>query len=98
MKTGFTWKSTGKYAGQRERIYAEVRLHAQTGLQTIDILKEFQNNGDESVRNMRIEPIRRCLQELLKRDLVTKVVTGLDHRKGYPIVRWYPTVQKAVSV
>jgi len=49
---------------QRDIIHNILKQHAGVYITDLVIIKECHENGPDNVRNIRIEPIRRCLQEL----------------------------------
>jgi len=57
--------------GQREKIHALLRSSDEY-MGTMEILYACHNSRDEKLKTIRIESIRRCLQELLKADKVVK--------------------------
>jgi len=70
----------GFEVGQREKIHAILRSE-DSFMGTVEILYACHASKDEKLRTIRIEPIRRCLQELLKNNKVVKHI-------GCGDVRW----------
>ena len=57
--------------GQREKIWAILRAEDRW-LGALDILRLAHSLRDEKINHINIEPIRRCLQELLAKNMVKK--------------------------
>jgi len=58
--------------GQREKIYAILRAEDRW-IGSLDILKIAHSTNDKKINHINIEPIRRCLQELLDEGKVKKI-------------------------
>ena len=63
--------------GQREKVYAILRSEDRW-LGSLDILHIAYSTTDPKINRIRIEPIRRCLQELLAKGMVKKDDRNID--------------------
>ncbi len=57
--------------GQRGKIYAILRSQ-DNWLGSLDIMRICHSTNDERINHINIEPVRRCLQELLSKGMVKK--------------------------
>jgi len=57
--------------GQRDKIYAILRAEDRW-IGSLDILRIAHRTQDTKINHINIEPIRRCLQELLDKRMVKK--------------------------
>jgi len=62
---------------QRDKIWAILRAENRY-IGTYDILNIAHSLSDERINRINIEPIRRCLQELLVKRMVKKDARNLD--------------------
>ena len=61
---------------QRQKIHNLLRIKYPGGLLTHEIVDKFREWDDPDIQHIKVEPVRRCLQELLARNLVRKEGTG----------------------
>jgi len=72
------WSQQGGYMiGQREKIWAILRAE-DAWLGTIDIMRLAHALNDQRINQINIEPIRRCLQELLTMGMAKKDARYID--------------------
>lgn len=78
---------------QRQKIHNLLRVKYPMGLLTSEMIDSFRQWDDEAIKNIKVEPIRRCLQELLAMKKVRKEFTGVrsvdKYGRQHDIARWF---------
>ena len=82
---------------QRDKIHNLLRIHHPNGLLTSEMIDKFREWDDDSIRHIKVEPVRRCLQELLARGLVRKEPSGVisvnKYGRAHEVMRWFAVVE-----
>lgn len=86
---------------QRQKILNLLRIHHPRGMRTEEMISKFREMGNDAsnIKNIRVEVLRRNLQELLAMGLIRKEGTGqfYQSRPGqagpYEIPIWFAVIK-----